>query len=811
MSSSNPLLATAMAFYAAGLVPLPVRTDGSKAPSVAWTAYQSQRPDIGTVIDWFSHGGTDGIGVLTGAISGNLEMIEFESRAVTAGMLETFHRDLIEHGAGELWKRLQGWVEWTPSGGIHYHYQLTDGTARRNLKLARTADNIVLIETRGEGGFTVTAPSFGRTHPNGNPWITMVGELSTMGQFSVDERDLLHMIATLRDEREPWDVASEPSGGGAATKSVKLGNEVLPGEDFNARTTWAELLEPRGWHAVPEHGFTGWVRPGKTTPGISATSGKNEADNLYVFSSSTEFDIEKPYSKFAAFALFEHGGNYGAAASALRAKGYGKGASAPAVAFAAPAPVRHLSPVPDLPEDPDAPPVPKTGPVQKTYEPFEAEMADLLIDTYGDVIRYCPQRAKWLAWEGHRWAWDDSDVVWRHVIALGKLLPGGGEWRRFKARALSSAGIGGIVRAARVHEGALVHISELDARPFELNTPGGIVDLRTGELRPSDPAALHTRMTSCTPDADADPTAWLNFLAETFGTNSDVIPFLQRLMGYTATGTVAEHILPFCQGGGGNGKGVFLETCLKVFGDYSSSAPAGFLVKQFFAKHETEIARLQGARMVLCSEVNEGDQFDEAKVKQLTGGDSLTGRFMRADFFSFTPSHTMWLMANNLPAVTNGGRAFWRRLRLLLFQHDVVNEIPNLQAVLGGEHGPAVLAWIIAGAVEYFRSGLGEPDSVLVATKEYESDQDTVAHFLADECAIGGGATVQVTVPIVRRAYEEWCSQAGEHPVTAKRLTMDLAKHGVITGDRKNKVRLYANLSLNRTGTGDSWRVGELK
>ncbi len=809
VSSPNPLLATAVEFYTAGLMPLPTRTDGSKAPAVAWQKYQEARPDIGVIIDWFSSGKTDGIGTLTGAVSGNLEMLEWEGRAFDAGMLEVFRQDLVEHGADELWERLQGWAEMTPGGGIHFNFRVTDSPARRNTKLASTADNTVLIETRGEGGFTVNAPSGGRTHPTGKPWLTISGGPATMGQFTGAERDMLHMIAALRDEEQAWNTGED--GGGRAGRSVRLGNELLPGDDYAAKVSWAQILEPLGWRARPERGFTGWIRPGKTAPGNSATTGLNEADNLYVFSTNTVFQARKYYDKFGAFALLEHQGNIGAAASALRQAGYGHGATAPTPAFTPPpAPVvRRLSSVPDLPVDPDEP-APEPAKAPKTYEPFEMSMADLLVDTYRDVIRYCPQRRKWLSWAEHYWGWDDSGAVWRHIGTLARTLPDGGDWKPFKKRAMSAAGVRAIAELAQVHLDVLVQIHELDARPFELNTPGGIIDLRTGQLRPSDPEALHTRMTSCTPDASVDPSVWLGFLAETFQGNTEVIPFLQRLMGYTASGVVGEHILPFCQGGGGNGKGVFLETCMKIFGDYATSAPAGFLVKQFFAKHETEIARLQGARMVLCSEVNEGDAFDEAKVKLMTGGDTLTGRFMRADFFSFVPSHTMWLMANTRPAVASGGRAFWRRLRLVLFEHDVVNEIADLQGILAGEHGPAVLAWIVAGAVQYFEQGLAEPQSVLVATKAYESDQDTVAHFLAEECAIGGGANVQVTVPIVRAAYEQWCAQAGEEPVNAKRLTMELARNGVIVGVRNTKVRLYGNIALNRTGFGDSWRIGTL-
>jgi putative DNA primase/helicase len=220
-----------------------------------------------------------------------------------------------------------------------------------------------------------------------------------------------------------------------------------------------------------------------------------------------------------------------------------------------------------------------------------------------------------------------------------------------------------------------------------------------------------------------------------------MIGYLQRLVGYSAVGMIGPHVLPFCHGSGGNGKGAFLEAVTGVLGDYATSAPVGFLMAQTHSGHETEIARLAGARMVLCSEVNEDDRFDEAKVKQLTGGDTLTARFMRQDHFTFTPTHQLWLMGNHQPAVRSGGRSFWRRLRLVPFLHEVPESevIDDLQGLLVREHGAALLAWIVAGAVAYAEDGLREPDSVKSATAAYERDQDTVRRFVDDCCHLGGG------------------------------------------------------------------------
>jgi putative DNA primase/helicase len=317
---------------------------------------------------------------------------------------------------------------------------------------------------------------------------------------------------------------------------------------------------------------------------------------------------------------------------------------------------------------------------------------------------------------------------------------------------------------------------------------------------------MHTRSTACAPDPAADQTMWRRFLADTFGENQELIAYLQRLVGYSAVGYVGPHVLPFCHGSGGNGKGVFLEAVAGVLGDYATTAPVGFLMAQQHTGHETEIARLAGARMVLCSEVNETDSFDEAKVKQLTGGDTLTARFMRQDHFSFTPTHTLWLMGNHKPAVRSGGRSFWRRLRLIPFLHEVPEDqvVEDLQGTLIRDHGPAILAWIAQGAADFHAAGLREPQTVKAATAEYALDQDTVAQFVAERCHVGGGEHVQIKTSVVREAYEAWCYAQGEKPITAKAFSIDLCKRfGVDLNKGGKGVRYYSGIGLLATDEDD--------
>src|SRR5690625_1754542 len=231
-------------------------------------------------------------------------------------------------------------------------------------------------------------------------------------------------------------------------------------------------------------------------------------------------------------------------------------------------------------------------------------------------------------------------------------------------------------------------------------------------------------------------------------------------------------------------------------------------------KHTTEIARLSGARMVICSEVNEHDKFDEAKVKNLTGGDKLTARFLFQNDFTFTPTHQLWLVGNDQPDVSSGGNSFWRRVRLIPFTRsfdgpnatpeDQAKRIPGLQHILADDtHGPKVLAWIAKGAADYHTHGLQTPPVVQAATDTYSAEIDTVARFLDDEADLHPDHTdmIEFSTPtrIVRSAYEIWCTSNGERPLSGRKFSAELREHGIATGNnapRDMTQRYYGGMTL---------------
>jgi len=314
------VLQAALDFHSAGVCVVPASEDGSKRPIGTWKQYQVSKPSLEQIHDWFG-GNAIGIGIITGAVSGNLEMLEMEGRGVTSGLLEEARNLAINSGLEELWEIVtHGYLEMTPSGGIHMLYRIADEPVPGNTKLARRPGENgtveVLAETRGEGGFVVTAPSSGTTHPSSRPWVKVAGSPAMIPMLSMEERNSLHTLFQALDAMPVQESIAK-----TITPSESSGEK--PGDDFNTRTSWKEILEPVGWKQLfTSHGVTYWRRPGKSQ-GVSASTGRNDSDNLFVFTTSTTFEAEKPYSKFAAYAHIHHRGDFSAAARQLRSEGFG--------------------------------------------------------------------------------------------------------------------------------------------------------------------------------------------------------------------------------------------------------------------------------------------------------------------------------------------------------------------------------------------------------------------------------------------------------------------------------------------------------
>ncbi|GGK59901.1 hypothetical protein Ppa06_26380 [Planomonospora parontospora subsp. parontospora] len=816
------LLNAALDAHANGLCVIPAATNGTKQPwpdGPSWRRYQATKPTPEELDAWFSNGTYDGFGVITGRISGNLELLEFEGRAVHEGVTRDFTALAEASGHGDLWRKVTGgYLETTPSGGLHILYRV-DGEVAGNTKLARrpaTAEELaqnpkervkVLAETRGEGGFVIVAPSAGRTHPNGNPWVLVAGGFSTITTITEAERDALHQLAQAFDHMPP---PGDPAPTTAAPSStlfsqpapVREDGELRPGDDYNERATWDEILAPCGWTKVyTSGGITYWRRPGKNI-GISATTGRNGADNLYVFTTSTEFDAERPYDKFGAYALLHHGGTHPAALSAagkdLRGRGYGSQPTRndPRDLIAPGGIVGNLATVHELR------PAEEKSAAGREQHRGHLRMAERFVAEHSERLRYV-HGIGWHRWDGTRWAIDDQRTDLQAAVAttknaLREALDLTGQDRddllKDIRKSESASGAEGMLKFAAALPPITTSSKELDADPYLFNTPGGTIDLRTGQVTANNRADLITKTAGAPLTGETNPD-WDTFLTRILP-EQEVRAFVQRLVGYAMLGKVTEHVMPIWTGTGANGKGTLRDALMTAFGDYAIEIDPAMLMESKHERHGAFKMRLRGARLVFCSETEKGRRFAEATMKRLVGGDPIEANLMHKNPITFDPSHTLIMLTNHLPAVSGDDPAVWRRLLVVPFdvvipEHERDGTLPDrLRAA-----APAILGWVYQGWLDYQEQGLNPPQAVRARTEAYQADSDALARFLEERTIANPHG--QVKARELFTAWTKWCYEGGEDPGTEKAFAESMGKRGYEKGKRTAAGHLYRGLLLS--------------
>lgn len=427
--------------------------------------------------------------------------------------------------------------------------------------------------------------------------------------------------------------------------------------------------------------------------------------------------------------------------------------------------------------------------------------AEQFADAHRRDIHWVPERGSkgLITWTGTHWQHeaDDGPAIYA-AMTLVQARPLTNEGAlEFKERSLQRRGLQDMVSLAKSRPDMRVKQADMDADPYALNTPDGIINLRTGALRPHDPLEWHSRITGCGYDPNAtddDCPKWIAFLNTTFQGNADMIAYIQRLIGYIAVGEVTEHVLAFLWGPEGfNGKTALANLLDNLFGTYAKVASGNFLL-QGHTPHTEEIAAMNGARLIVCSEVNQDSKFDEQRAKSFTGGDELEGRHLYGSTFSFKPSHTLLVLGNERPGVPVGGNSFFRRFHLIPFNHQVPEKdrVTKYEDVLLAEEGPAIMAWIVRGAVTMIGGGLRIPADVAAATKEFQDSEDVVGQFLAD-CTMP--STGYVTSNDLYAHYVKWCDRNGEEPKKSNKFGPDVFKRGYEKG-RTGQHRLVKGISL---------------
>ena len=364
----------------------------------------------------------------------------------------------------------------------------------------------------------------------------------------------------------------------------------------------------------------------------------------------------------------------------------------------------------------------------------EDDLGLIFSDKYQDDLRYVALMGKWLLWDGKVWKQDQILEVFDLIRKLCRKHFSDEE--ALRKRFLNAGTVSAIERLVRSDIAHRATVDQWDSDDWILNTPTGIVGLKTGNLQPHEPNQHCTKITAAGPDGDCP--IFQKFLNDVTNGDQDLTDFIQRVMGYACTGSTREHALFFFYGTGANGKGTLLNTITNILNDYAVIANTDVFTESRHDRHPTELASLMGARLVVAQETDEGRKWAESKIKALTGGDPITARFMRQDFFTYTPKFTLIIAGNHKPSIQTVDEAMRRRLNLVPFTVTIpkAQRDPDLAEKLQQESA-GIMQWLIDGALTYQEQGLNAPQAVLEATESYFEDEDTLAQWIAECCETG--------------------------------------------------------------------------
>ncbi|WP_192843753.1 phage/plasmid primase, P4 family [Aureimonas sp. D3] len=736
------VLTAALAYAAAGVPVFPIKP-WNKRPLVSWGSESTT--DSKQVLEYWSDFPGAMIGTPTGSRSG-LYVIDIDEKNGKSGSAS-----LAKLG----WTVPEGMpTVRTATGGRHVFCAWSDEFRNTEGALG------VGVDTRGEGGLVILAPSIRFEDGTGYTFenqTTIADFVALARQTPIPEALLPALRAAKKEMREE---APRPA-------------------------IYTEVTTPFGERMLKKHAVV--------DPNMREVSLRKAAMTIagYVGAAQiSEEDARRALDEIETYLLPE--------AEVERAidRGWRYGIEHP---FDPPPPAPDAQKVvhtwcEPLTDDPTADPKDRKIEVLPNFGSVLTEnvAAQLFADRFEGKLRFDHDRGAWYAFDGARWrhARDGRAYQWIREL-VSALVKDQKEKVRFVAEKASFAGYA--EKFARVDPRIRCTSDIWDQDHWSLGTPGGTVDLRTGELRPADPADAITKITSVAPTSIADCPRWLAFLDEATRGDADLISYLRVWAGYSLTGSTREQKLTFLHGPGGNGKSLFYAALLHVFGEYGKIAPFSTFVASRNEQHPTALASLRGARLVVASEVDSKQAFAEGRIKSLTGGDVIAARFMGKDFFEFEPTAKIMLVGNSLPRLTTVDDAARRRFRIVPFVNKPRVVDMQLADTFKAE-ASGILAWAIAGCLEWQTSGLPYPAAVREATEGFFSEQDVFGEWFGACCVLTGRSEVTATGEL----FESWRSYAkhiGEDPGNQNQFVATLEQRG-IERFRSSKMRGLRGIRL---------------
>lgn len=439
--------------------------------------------------------------------------------------------------------------------------------------------------------------------------------------------------------------------------------------------------------------------------------------------------------------------------------------------------------------------------------------AERLVRRHGDDSRYCPTWGQWLIWNGQRWVPDTTGEILRRakdtirsLYAEAAALEDDDKRTALARWAMRSESEGKLRAMVSLAESELpITPDALDTDPWLLNCENGTLDLRTGTLRPSRREEYLTKLLPVAYDPQATCPTWIAFLKTITGENPALQAFLQRAVGYSLTGQTTEQAFFLLYGTGANGKSTFIETLRTLLGDYAKQADFGTFLARPTGGAREDVARLAGARFVAATEAESDQRFSEVLLKQLTGGDAVTARFLYQEGFEFRPMLKLWLAANTKPTIKGSDHGIWRRIRLIPFTVTILPEqqdrhlADKLRAEL-----PGILAWAVHGCLAWQTDGLGTPPEVDTATESYKADMDPLVGFLDDCCTLH--ANGETPAADLYDTYRQWSEANGEYCLRQRSFGQRLREHG-LDNRKAHGRKVWVGISL--LGSASSPYLGE--
>lgn len=452
---------------------------------------------------------------------------------------------------------------------------------------------------------------------------------------------------------------------------------------------------------------------------------------------------------------------------------------------------------------------------EKYYECTDLGNVERFVDQHKARIKATGSKSAWLIWDGTRWlptgdrkahglAVDTVKKISKETEAA-QSSHHSDELRKWAKQSQAEVRINAMLAGASKSEELFADPSEFDCSLYTINTQSGPASLIGGEVEPSSPAHLFTKVTEAAVGQSEGCPQFETFISDIFGHDSELIDWVQRAIGYSLTGLTTEQVLFLAYGTGANGKSTLFELLQKLLGDYSKMADFETFVtgKKSDVRTMEAIGELKGIRLALASEIDSARRFDEALIKKLTGGDTLRGTTLRSSAFQFTPQFKLWLLTNHLPFARDGSHGFWRRIKVVPFNQTFKGKAldTGLFSKLWAER-QGILRWCILGAVKYFdhlrrsdaKTGLGPCKAIDQATAAYRYDNDTVLRFIEEAVEVAEGESLRARQ--LFDAYEAWSIEQGiKHPISEQIFSRRMEERGY-SKKRTAEATFYLDLKL---------------